>query len=107
MGLDVFLTRQALADVDDIREWWSQNRSAEQAIRWHEACETAIDSLTYRAVNCPRAYEARNLPVEMRQLAFGVGRRRTHRLLFAIRPDKIIVYRVQHLAQREITIDDL
>jgi plasmid stabilization system protein ParE len=107
MGLEVYVTRQALADVDETRDWWSQHRSPEQAERWHMACDAAIDSLPFRAANCSLAYEGRTLPVEMRQLPFGVSRRSTHRLVFAIRPDKIVVYRVQHLAQREITIDDL
>jgi plasmid stabilization system protein ParE len=107
MPLEVYLTAHALADVEHSRRWWSDHRSKEQAERWHRACDAALDSLGMRAEKCPLARESRHAPVELRQLAFGVGRRRTHRLVFAIRPDRIVVYRVQHLAQDTMSTDDL
>ena len=107
MPLEVYLTARALEDVEKCRLWWSRHRSAEQAKRWHAACEQALDSLPARAKGCSRAQESRKAPIELRQLVFGVGRRRTHRAVFAIRPDKIVVYRIQHLAQKDLSIDDL
>ena len=107
MPLDVYLTAKALIDIDDCRKWWAENRSAEQAERWHRACDAALDSLGTRATRCPLTRENRKAPVELRQLVFGIGKSRTHRLVFTIRPDRIVVYRVKHLAQRDISIDDL
>lgn len=107
MALPVHLTTKALADIENCRTWWAEHRSAEQAERWHRACEAALDWLINRAERCPLARENRRAPVELRQLAFGVGTRRTHRLVFVIRPARIVVYRVQHLAQKDLSIDDL
>jgi plasmid stabilization system protein ParE len=107
MPLDVYLASKALADIEHCRAWWAEHRSAEQAERWHVACEQAMDSLPSRATNCSRARESVNSPVELRQLAFGVGRRPTHRLVFAIRPEKIVLYRVTHLAQEDLSIDEI
>jgi hypothetical protein len=46
-------------------------------------------------------------PSNYAKRAFGAGRRRTHRAVFAIRPDKIVVYRIQHLSQRDLSVDDI
>ena len=107
MRLEVELTAKAIGDVEGCRQWWSENRSAEQAERWHRACDAALDSLPTRGPRCPLARESRRAPVELRQLAFGVGRRRTHRLVFSIRAERIVVYRVMHLAQRDLSSEDL
>jgi plasmid stabilization system protein ParE len=107
MPLPVHLTAKALGDIEDCRTWWAEHRSAEQAERWHRACEAALDTLSDCAGRCPLAQENRRAPVELSQLAFGVGTRRTHRLVFVIRPDRIVVYRLQHLAQKDLSIDDL
>jgi plasmid stabilization system protein ParE len=107
MPLAVHLTAKAMADIENCRQWWSEHRSVEQSERWHRACDAALDSLSERAMRCPRARESRKAPVELRQFAFGVGRSHTHRLVFAIRPDRIVVYRVKHLAQKDLSIDDL
>jgi hypothetical protein len=47
------------------------------------------------------------LPIEIRELAYGLGRKPTHRALFAIRPDAVIVYAIRHTAQADVTPDDL
>lgn len=49
MALPVHLTAKALDDIDNCRQWWAEHRSAEQAERWHRACDAALDSLSERA----------------------------------------------------------
>jgi hypothetical protein len=44
--------------------------------------------------------------VEIRELHYGLGHRSTHRAVFAMRNDEVIVYTVRHLAQRDLTPDD-
>ena len=39
-------------------------------------------------------------------LVYGVGRRPTHRAVFTVRSDLVLVLRVRHLAQKEISPDD-
>jgi plasmid stabilization system protein ParE len=107
MVLQVLLGDQAHADIAECFRWWAIHRSTEQADRWHDVCERAIDSLALKATTCARASENDSFPFELRQLNFGVGRRPTHRVLFTIRPDSVLVLRVQHFAQKTLTIDDV
>jgi plasmid stabilization system protein ParE len=44
---------------------------------------------------------------EIRQLNFGIGRRPTHRALFRIKDDEVVVLRIRHLAQDFLTADEL
>jgi plasmid stabilization system protein ParE len=107
MSLPVVISAKAHSDIDDCCTWWAERRSIEQAEHWYAACSKSIYSLDSNATACPHAPESRKLPLEVRQITFGVGRKPTHRALFTIRPDMIFVLRVQHLAQRELTMDDL
>lgn len=43
----------------------------------------------------------------LHQVAFGSGKRNTHRMIFAVRSDKVMVYAIRYLAQQELTVDDL
>jgi len=54
-----------------------------------------------------RTRESEFLPVELRQMLYGSGRRTTHRILFIIREQTIVVYQIRHVAMRDITADDL
>lgn len=55
----------------------------------------------------PLAREKDAFPIEIRELRYGLGRRPTHRAVFAIRPNVVVIYAIQHLAQRDLTLDDL
>ncbi len=107
MPLPVLLTARAQQDVDDAYDWWARHRSAEQARRWRDECVQAIDSLPEKYTRCALAPERDEFTFEMRQLNFGLSRRPTHRAVFAVRPDMILVLRVQHLAQRRLSPDDI
>jgi plasmid stabilization system protein ParE len=87
--------------------WWSQNRSAEQAFRWLEGFEEALASLARNPERCAVARESGAFDVIIRQLHYGLGNKATHRAVFEIRNDEVIVYAVRHLAQRDLTSDEL
>jgi hypothetical protein len=59
-------------------------RSVEQAERWHDVCYATLRSLSKQAEGCLLAAESHDLSVEARQIAFGVGRKPTHRAVFTI-----------------------
>jgi plasmid stabilization system protein ParE len=103
---DVVFTRRAEADFDDTHRWYAA-RSLSAAANWLDAVERAIDQLESAPERLPLAPESDLFPIELRQLVFGGGRKQTHRLVFTIRPGKVVVYAVRHLAQRELSIDDL
>jgi hypothetical protein len=54
----------------------------------------------------PRSPEAASFPYEIRDLYFGVGARPTHRAVFCVRDQLILVVAVRHLAQDTLSPDD-
>jgi plasmid stabilization system protein ParE len=107
MSLPVHLASRAHQDIEESYEWWTKNRSAEQAQRWRDLCVRTIDSLSNKNTRSSWATENSALPIPARQVTFGLGRRPTHRVVFTIRPDMILVLRVQSLSQRPLSPDDI
>ncbi len=108
MKLTVVLSSRARRQIDETARWWAENRSVEQADRWEDAVTLALRSLGHRAERCSLVPEHRDFPFEVRNLPFGVGTRRTHRIVFSLRPGDIIyVFGIHHLSQDSLTSDDL
>ncbi len=107
MTFRVLLTEQARRDLEATCTWWAQNHSHEQAQRWYAGFAAAIRSLRKDPEKCPRAQESETLPYDLRQLNYGVGRRPTHRAVFIIREDAVVVLRVRHLAQDQLSPGNL
>jgi plasmid stabilization system protein ParE len=106
MTRQVVVTARAKKELYEAVLWWAANRSTEQAIRWMEGFEAAILNLAQDAERHPLVSEASTLPRELRQLIYGLGRRKTHRAIFEIRGDQVFVHLIRHLAQDAITKDD-
>lgn len=87
--------------------WWSKNRSQLQAIRWLDGFERELARLAHNPERCPIARENDQFEFEVRELRYGLSRRPTHRAVFEIRLDEVIVHSIRHLAQRDVTQDDL
>jgi plasmid stabilization system protein ParE len=87
--------------------WWSKKRSAEQAYDWLEGFEQALASLATNPERCAVARESDAFNIVLREIYYGLGRRPTHRAVFEVRNDEVIVYSVRHLAQDNLTPDDL
>lgn len=104
---EVRITEPAEQDIRADFAWWRDNRSAEQAARWYEAIYPAIDTLSQMPQRCPRARESDAYPGELRELHFTIGRRPTHRILFAIEGETVFVLRVRHTSQRDLRLDEL
>jgi plasmid stabilization system protein ParE len=107
MTYDVRLTAKAERQFKEAARWWSAHRSHEQAARWYDGFLAAIQSLSRNPERCPLARENAAVPIEIRELSYGLGRRPTHRAIFAIRPDRVVVYSIRHHAQADLTADDL
>lgn len=93
----------------DIRRnaiWLRKAFSARTADRWNDDIITAISKLTRRADQHPEADEAAHLGVALRCKLQG---RRPHvfRVLFTLTDDAVVVHRVRHAAQDQLTEDDL
>lgn len=103
---EVEFTRRAVADFDEALLWYS-DRSVDAANKWIAAIEAALDALEQSPQRFPRAREDGLRGTTLHEGAIGAGRRLTHRLIFAIRPGKVVVYAVHHVSRKDLTIDDL
>ena len=104
---NVILTGPAKRDIHAAYEWWKENRSAEQAGRWYQGILAASRSLRSKPQRCALAAEADLLSQGIRQLLYGLGRHPTHRIVFAIENDTVIILRVRHTSQDALSLDDL
>lgn len=103
----VIITGPAKRDIQEAHDWWAEHRSAEQAERWYVGIRDAIRSLRDAPERSPRATETDLLAQGIRQRQFGLGRRATHRIVFAVDGTTVVVLRVRHTAQDALTLDDL
>src|SRR3989304_3152014 len=102
MTYEVLITTKAQQEAQANHDWWAEHRSPEQAARWYDEFLAAALSLEQNPEQLAFAAENDRFPYEIRQLNFGIGRKPTHRLVYAIRPNQVVVLRVRHLSQQEI-----
>ena len=76
----VLVAEPAELDIASAYEWWRSEKSAEQAERWYAQIGHAIETLRASPERCPVSPESELLATGLRQLAFGIGRRPTHRM---------------------------
>ena len=101
MMVPVGVTDRAEAEWDAVYQWWAENRSAEQAVRWYNGIADAIEALADRPAQWPLARENSRTPYELRERHFGLGRQPTHRILFTIRPELVLIVSIRHVAQHD------
>ena len=106
MTYKVAITDRAHEELDQACAWWAENRSPEQALKWYNGFIQAIRSLAKNPQRCPVAPENDAFPYEIRQLAYGLGKRPTHRAVFTVRPDLVLILRIRHQAQQQIDPDN-
>jgi plasmid stabilization system protein ParE len=103
----VIVTGPAKQDIKEAYEWWANNRSVEQAKRWYVGIRAAIHSLRKNPERCALPIESDLLEQGIRQLSFGIGRRATHRIVFAIEDQTVVVLRIRHTSQDALLPEDL
>lgn len=107
MSYHVVITSKAESELYQTALWWAEHRSQDQAFRWLEGFELALAALCEDPDRHPLAREDADFPFSLHQLLYGLGTKPTHRALFRIRDDKVIVYGIRHLAQQDVSPDDL
>lgn len=103
----VIITGPAKRDIQAAYDWWDENRSDDQAVRWYVGIHKAIYSLQQTPARCSLAPEGDLLEQGIRQLLFGVGRWPTHRIVFVIDSEDVVVLRVRHCSQDVLAFEDL
>ncbi len=106
MSHEVVLTDRAVADFDATLTFY-RKRSEAFALRWCVLVEQAVADLEADPERFAIASEAARLWIDLRQINLAFGRKPSHRLVFAIRPKRVVVYTVRGLAQADLTLDDL
>lgn len=99
----VNITGRAEQDIHQNTDWWEQHRSEEQAERWYVGIYAAMKSLSSMPARCALAPEAAELDLPVRNLLYGLSSKLTHRVLFSIDGDDVVIYRVLHMSQAVLT----
>jgi plasmid stabilization system protein ParE len=103
----VVVVPRAKAQLLEQALWWSENRSPAQAFDWLTRFEDKLRSLAKNPARFPPAREGTAIGRDLRELYFGLGSKKTHRAIFEIRENDIVVHSIRHLAQADLTADDI
>ena len=107
MTYRVTFTTKARLEFFEAALWWAENRDEAQAARWLEGFQGAIDSLADNPQRHAVARENDLFPFTLRQLLYGLSSKPTHRALFRVREDDVvIIYGIRHVRQRDFTPGD-
>ena len=80
MAFDVRVTRRADREIDRISGWYDQN-AVQLGQRWANGIREAIASLAENPERCGLDHELDDFGFDVRELYYGVGRKKTHRIL--------------------------
>ncbi len=106
MTFQVLVSPRAVSQVRQSSSWWARNRSLFQAQQWLQSFRAALNSLSHDPLRWPVATESDDLPIELREMLFGIGRRKTHRIVFEVDGDRVLVHAIRHLSQDKLSPDD-
>ncbi len=107
MTYRVVITKRAESALDSAAEWWAKHHSSNQAVRWYSEFMVAIRGLDTNPLQHPVARENSRFADEIRALHFGLGSKPTHRAIFMITKDIVLVVTIRHAAQDEIRPGDV
>ena len=106
MTYRVVISEPAEQELEAAVRWWAKNRSQEQALRWYDGFLEAMRSLAQNPHRCPRAREDHLFSAEIREFHYGLSARATHRAVFTLLHDVVLVLTIRHVAQADLTADD-
>ncbi|MBM80586.1 MAG: plasmid stabilization system [Planctomycetaceae bacterium] len=107
MRFRVIVTETAAQELVSAADWWAENRSVEQARDWYAGFSEAIRSLSKNPERFPICPENNKFHYQIRELHYGIGKRPTHRAIFTIADDYLVILKIRHHAQRDLDEDDL
>ncbi|TWT88392.1 hypothetical protein Mal64_18720 [Pseudobythopirellula maris] len=106
MNRRIVITEPAKWDIHSNRSWWSVCRSKEQADRWYTGILNEIYSLAEMPERFSFASEHALRIAGVRQMLYGLGGA-THRVLYCVEDDAVVIYRVLSARQDSISAEDL
>ena len=102
MLFEVRISDLADADIQNAFDWWKENRDVNQAESWYVDILTAIASLSTMPQRCVVVRGTERFDRDVHQLLFGISSKPTHRILFGIEGNQVIVFRVRGMRQRDL-----
>jgi plasmid stabilization system protein ParE len=93
----VIIQPSAAAEIDAAFVYLAANASPEVASRWFNTLEARLDTLSRMPRRCPIAPEDPYFEEEIRHLIMS-----PYRILFTVRPGRVDVLHVRHMAQRTL-----
>ncbi len=103
----VKFTERAKNDFNAACDWY-EKQSTSSVEKWIDAVGLMLDQLEHDPCRFPRANDDGILPVPLQECYFGAGHRRTHRFVYTVRPNRlVIVYAIRHLAQHTLSPGDI
>lgn len=102
MMYTVVTTERAAREIEAATAWWAKERSVEQAQRWFQGIRAAIAGLSTSPERCPIVAEQNVLPYEVRELHYGIASRPTHRVVFTILRQTVVVLTIRHTSRGDL-----
>jgi plasmid stabilization system protein ParE len=95
-------------ELRTIVAWYrTTSGSSSVAQRWHDGIVVAIRSLARRPRRGSPARENDRFDFDLFELAYGSGKRRTHRILYRFDDQEVRILAIRHVAQDDVTDADL
>lgn len=108
MPHSLIFAAEARAQLATISRWYEmESGSQEIARQWREGFLLELESLRNNPLRGSLSAENRKLGLELRELHYGSGRRKTHRAVYLIVDDIVRVVAIRHHAQRDLRREDL
>ena len=107
MSFRIVYTQQAARELESIADWWAQHRDVSQAVRWYAGFSEKIASLNEDPERFPLADENELFPYIIRELHYGLSSRPTHRAIYTITEQNVVVLTIRHAVQEPLTPDDV
>lgn len=102
-------TAKSRGEFYEAARWWAEHRDVDQAARWIDEFQAAIDGLGENPQRHAviRETDLYDWKYTYRRLLFGLGKKATHRAVFRVQDDAVYIVTVRHLSQREIEPPDV
>ena len=107
MTYKVRLSDNAEADLAANANWWASHRSYDEALRWLVGFHSVLRQLDTDPERFPMVTEAGRFRRELRQLNYGLKSKKTHRAVFEVQGQEVVVHALRHLSQDEVGLSDL
>ena len=103
----VVFTQQASREMSEAADWWAEHRDRAQAARWYADFSDQIWTLCQDPERFPFSAENDGFPYTIREIHYGLSSRPTHRAVYTIVGDIVLVLTIRHAAQDRISADDI